>query len=105
MLYLLEIDGSKAAVKEALASGLLVDYCTSNGLGGGAGAGQLIGITRTPFWPLEKAITTDASRISGATVYRFAAGKHGYGNITPLETAEQTLSARNLIAGGKRRRR
>lgn len=104
MKYFLEIDGSKAAVKAVKATGILVDHTTSNGLGGGAGAGQLCGICSAPWKPLESAITTDTSPLG--TVYRFAAGRHGSMNITPLETAEAVAAARNILrAGNKKRRR
>lgn len=102
-LYLIDIDGSRAAVSAVLAAGILEDYATSNGLGGGVGAGQLFGICTAPWKPLEKAITTDKSPLLG-TVYRFAAGK-GSCNITPLETAGAVAEARRLVQAGRQRGR
>lgn len=101
-LYLIDINGSRAAVSAVLAAGILEDYATSNGLGGGAGAGQLFGICTAPWKPLEKAITTDKSPLG--TVYRFAAG-HGSLNIIPLETEETLAAARKIVRAGKNKKR
>ena len=101
-MYLVEINGSKAAVRHIKGSDILVEHATSSGLGGGHGADQLCGICSAPYKPLVAAITKDSSELG--TVYRFAAGKHGSCNITPLETEQAVQAARKIIRGGRRKK-
>jgi hypothetical protein len=100
-LYFVEINGSRAAVKKALESGKLVAQVTSNGRGGGIGAGQLVGISTDPLRALDKALLVDNSELGRR--HCFGAG-HGSMAVTPLETAEAVAAAANRLRQPRRRR-